>query len=217
MRVLHCLILFSGLGLLHSGCTAEAIIAASPDAGTDSGGGRSDSGSSGDGGGTTPCTSNGDCGANGVCGFLESDSCTAQGQCFPAPGAVCLAYSPGCACDGSEISVACTGLPSGYASKPLLHTGVCTDAGGHDAGGGDATGGPCTTSADCGSNGLCGFAESAACAAQGQCFAAPGVVCNAYGAGCACDGTEVNIICNGLPTGYEPKALRHTGACIDGG
>ena len=58
-------------------------------------------------------------------------ACAATGQCFPAPGAVCQAYSIGCACDGTEINVACTGLPAGYASSPLLHTGPCT---GDDAG-----------------------------------------------------------------------------------
>jgi hypothetical protein len=44
--------------------------------------------------------------------------------------AICNAYSPGCACDGTMISVACTGLPTGYVTKPLAHTGMCdaTDA-----------------------------------------------------------------------------------------
>ena len=39
----------------------------------------------------------------------------------------------------------------------------------------------------------------------------------AYAAGCACDGSEVNIACNGLPSGYAPKPLAYKGACQDGG
>jgi hypothetical protein len=89
------------------------------------------------GGSGTACTKDADCPNGGVCGYPVADACTARGSCFPAPGAVCLAYAPGCACDGSEVSVACTGLPSGYTSKPLLHTGVCVDSGA-EAGSSDA-------------------------------------------------------------------------------
>jgi hypothetical protein len=40
----------------------------------------------------------------------------------------------------------------------------------------------------------------------------------AYSPGCACDGTAINVVCNGLPSGYETKPMRHTGACLaDGG
>ena len=74
------------------------------------------------------CMTDADCGAAQVCGFAEGDACSAQGRCFPAPGAVCQAYSPGCACDGTAVNVACTGLPQGYVSKPLAHTGACGDA-----------------------------------------------------------------------------------------
>ncbi len=80
----------------------------------------------GSGGGTGTCTVSSDCPAQGVCGFAISDACNATGQCFPPPGAVCEAYSPGCACDGTEISVVCTGLPDGYTEKPLAHPGSCS-------------------------------------------------------------------------------------------
>ena len=162
-----------------------------------------------------------DCTSNEICGFPESLACAATGQCFPAPGAVCQAYSIGCACDGTEINVACTGLPAGYASSPLLHTGPCTgdDAGiakdsGTDSGGSHTA---CSTDADCAPNELCGFLETAACAAKGECFSAAVVTCASYGAGCACDGTQINIACNGLPAGYGTKPLLHTGACADAG
>jgi hypothetical protein len=88
-----------------------------------------------DAGGTgTPCTTSLDCPTGGICGYPMAEGCAAKGSCFPAPGVNCKAYAPGCACDGTEISVVCTGLPSGYASKPLLHAGVCTDSGSPDAG-----------------------------------------------------------------------------------
>jgi hypothetical protein len=76
------------------------------------------------------CAQDADCGANQMCGFLASDACNAAGTCFPKPDFVCHAYSPGCACDGTGINVVCTGLPSGYVSKPLAHDGDCTSDGG---------------------------------------------------------------------------------------
>ena len=115
----------------------------------------------------------------------------------------------GCACDGSAINLVCTGLPNGYASKPFAHTGACSDAGGG--------GGACKTDGDCGAGQIYGFPESDGCSAAGACFPAPEVVCNAYSPGCACDGSEVNIACNGLPSGYAPRPLAHQGACADGG
>ncbi|MGA3123944.1 MAG: hypothetical protein ABSF69_24560 [Polyangiaceae bacterium] len=57
-----------------------------------------------------------------------------------------------------------------------------------------------------------GLLESSGCSAVGSCFAAAMIVCDAYGLGCACDGTQENVICNGLPGGYVHKPLRHTGA-----
>jgi hypothetical protein len=76
----------------------------------------------------------------------------------------------------------------------------------------------CGSDVDCPTGSACGFPEAEACAATiGQCFPLPGVECNAISLGCACDGTEVNVACNGLPSGYEPKPLRHTGPCTDGG
>ncbi|HLK41326.1 MAG TPA: tail fiber domain-containing protein [Polyangiaceae bacterium] len=88
-----------------------------------------DAGTPADGGGA--CKTNADCPNGGVCGFPEASGCAAVGACFPSPGVICNAFSPGCACDGTEVSVVCTGLPNGYVSKPLLHTGACAsvDAG----------------------------------------------------------------------------------------
>jgi hypothetical protein len=59
---------------------------------------------------------------------------------------VCLAYSAGCACDGTEINVTCNGLPSGYDTKPLAHSGACAQV---DAGGG------CTSDTQCGTGQKC--------------------------------------------------------------
>jgi hypothetical protein len=65
-----------------------------------------------------PCASDADCGKGYVCGFLESDACSATGVCFPAQtGPICNLALPGCACDGSEVNLACNGLPNGYAAK----------------------------------------------------------------------------------------------------
>jgi hypothetical protein len=170
----------------------------------------SDGGPSTDGGPATTCTKDADCGSKSVCGFKTGDACNAVGTCFPAPDAVCQAYGPGCACDGTEVNLICNGLPTGYATKPVAHAGACSD-GGSSTDGGPAT--TCTKDADCGSAHLCGFKTDNACSAIGTCFPAPDTICQAYRQGCACDGTAVNVICNGLPTGYATKPLAHDGAC----
>jgi hypothetical protein len=76
-----------------------------------------------DGGGA--CAADTDCPTGSICGFPEADACAATGRCFAVPGAHCEVYEAGCACGGSEINLACTGLPDGYATKPLMHTGAC--------------------------------------------------------------------------------------------
>jgi hypothetical protein len=229
MRTFHGLLWLPVLGLAQLGCTGDVFIATMSDGGGggvppvdgapgagDSGGGQDASPDAPSGG---PCTTSADCAPNQKCGFAETSTCSATGQCFTVPQVECLVYSLGCACDGSEIDVACTGLPSGYSTQPLLHTGECLDASAETDAHAPV---PCTSNSDCGSqNGsqeVCGFAMSDACMAQGQCFASQGAICNAFSPGCACDGSEINVACNGLPSGYETKPLRHTGMCTtDGG
>lgn len=227
----------SGIDPIANGGGSGASSGSGPGAGTGSSGsasGNSGAGASGSNPGTPAsgsCTQDSDCGTNEICGFLESVGCSAIGKCFPAPQFVCLAYAPGCACDGTTVSIACTGLPDGYSPKALSYAGVCSDAGPGANPGPDAAtvpapdaapvpvpdaGATCTSDADCGGN-VCGFPSSAACSAKGTCFPAALVTCLAYAPGCACDGSEINITCNGLPDGYETKPLEHTGSCVDGG
>ena len=96
--------------------------------GSGSGGGSSSSsgGSSGSDGGQGACATDAQCGSGSLCGFRVADGCSATGTCFLAPGVVCDAYSPACACDGSEVNAICNGLPSGYATKPVLHSAACS-------------------------------------------------------------------------------------------
>jgi hypothetical protein len=75
----------------------------------------------------------------------------------------------------------------------------------------------CSSDSDCSGGDVCGFLESGGCGITGTCFPAPTVVCNAYAPGCACDGSEVNTTCNGLPTGYARSPIKHMGVCVDGG
>jgi hypothetical protein len=75
----------------------------------------------------------------------------------------------------------------------------------------------CSGNADCPTGSACGFAKADGCAAKGKCFGLPGFECDAIELGCACDGSQINLICNGLPSGDAPKPFRHTGACTDGG
>ncbi len=172
-----------------------------------SGGSSSSGGSGGDGGG---CATNADCGTGKMCGFKTADSCSATGTCFDAPGpgtAMCEAYEAGCACDGTEINLACNGYPSGYASQPVLHTGACASAV-------DAAAG-CTADTDCGDGKMCAFKIADGCSAAGTCLVrpAPGPVCNAYSPACTCNGTEINVICTIYPSGYASQPVAHSGAC----
>ena len=100
----------------------------------------------------------------------------------------------------SAIAVACGGQTIGD-----------VDGGGKDAAV-DTSGQACTTSAQCG-QGICAFDESLGCAATGKCFPPPGAVCDAYSPGCSCAGDTINLVCNGLPTGWAPAPLAHTGEC----
>src|SRR5262245_61473431 len=98
-------------------------------------------------GGSGSCSMNMPCPDGQICGFAQSEGCSARGLCFPAPQAVCTAYAAGCACDGSVINIACTGLPIGYYAKALSHTGVCADGCSAEYPCISTT--PCTTDADC--------------------------------------------------------------------
>ncbi len=133
-------------------------------------GGRGAGGhATGGAGGGTSCTSSNDCAANDVCGFPMQDGCTAKGICFPAPMAICNAYSPGCACDGSMISIACTGLPDGYVSKPLAHTGMCNTS----------------TTFTCGTVQCNTTSEYCKVSEDGACCNPPSYACVAFPASCA--------------------------------
>jgi hypothetical protein len=121
---------------------------------------------------------------------------------------MCEAYSAGCACDGTEINLACNGYPNGYGPKPVLHTGACDTAV-------DGGSGSCTTDTDCGSGRMCAFKIADGCSAKGACITmpAPGPQCNAYSPACTCRNTEINIICTSYPSGYASEPILQTGNC----
>jgi hypothetical protein len=176
-------------------------------------------GGNGGSGGTAACATDADCGSNRVCGFPESDGCAAKGQCFAAPGVVCQAYSAGCACDGTEINVACTGLPSGFVAKPLAHAGACVDA--------CTASYPCLSTVACAADTDCATLGSGcdacmkmcgcASAGSGCCPAGWGLYACTYpdgGAGFACHNPQMG--CASSTTCGEGCDAIVTGAC-DGG
>jgi hypothetical protein len=126
-------LVWTSLAAVPLACSSSSTPSArASDAGTDAGGeAGGETGTGGDGGGSGSCTT-GDassCAPSEICGFAESQGCQAKGSCFPR-GALCNLFQPGCACDGENINVACSGLPNGYVTAPLLHTGACTAADG---------------------------------------------------------------------------------------
>jgi hypothetical protein len=119
-----------GAGVGGAGTGGAGGSTSSPD-------GSAGSGSSGPDG-SVACVNDIDCPSHSVCGYPESDGCSAKGRCFPASMAICDAISLGCACDGTSINTICNGYPAGYVSKPLRNTGACSssDSGGfHPEGG----------------------------------------------------------------------------------
>ncbi len=199
MKALSTASLVCLVSLVTAACFEDVVVGSDTDSGAVTPDGGVDGGKA--------CASSADCAANETCGFATSAACAAKGTCFALAGAMCLAYSPGCACDGTEINVACTGLPTGYATKALAHAGACgTDAG--------PAPGACASNADCPTGDVCAFPAVGGCGVLGSCVVAPaGANCQAYVAGCACDGTEVNLTCNGFQAGYQSKPISHTGAC----
>ncbi len=144
----------------------------------------------------------------------SADGCPTCPICAPPPDSgttidACPAVAPICNLPNCMYGVTARTDANGCEVCP-----VCTPA--PDAGSGDG-GSPCSADTDCPSGEVCGFLETNACGTPGSCFKAPTIICNAYSPGCACDGSEVDIICNGLPSGYVRKPLKHTGACVDGG
>lgn len=198
-------VLFLALAPLAAACGGEALSVGS-DAlknGDGGGGGAID--------GSAPCKTAAECGPDAVCGFASGAKCGDFGTCFSTKGLLtCAAYSPGCACDGTTVNVACDPVPSGYTTAPIVHAGACT------AGQADASA-PCTSDTECGPQGVCGFPRVDACTAKGFCFPKSGASCDGIEPGCACDGTFINLACNYLPSTHAPKPFSHVGACVDGG
>ncbi len=138
------------------------------------------------------------------CGTPTADTlpaCTdSGGQCWYAASTTCNVMGPLNACAYSD-EVCCLIPPF-----PPAGEGTGADSG------------TCTTDADCGSGDLCGFPELSGCSAVGTCFPKSGAICDVIELACACDGTSINIACNGLPSAFAPKPFAHSGVCgLDAG
>lgn len=181
-----------GVGVDANGCATCPICAPAPDACA-----------------TTPPICNLPNCMYGVIPQTDANGCEVCPRCAPAPDA------GSCQCGAPPPVAACPGGGSRPVTCEPASTGSCSWVVGSCPAPSD--GGGCAGDSDCPSSKVCGFLETNACDAAGSCFPAPTVICNAYSPGCACDGSEVNIICNGLPSGYVRKPLKHTGACVDGG
>lgn len=132
MRAVCNMIWLAALSIAPAGCRPDALVAAQPEGGSDSGGvPTSDTGASATAMGQAPCSTDGDCPSNEVCGFLISLACGAQGKCFAPMEPTCQANAAFCACDGTGLVTVCAhGLPEGYASKPISESeGPFCDAG----------------------------------------------------------------------------------------
>jgi hypothetical protein len=158
-----------------------------------------------------------------VCGAPPPGAPTSICPDGSTAGPVCVMASDGtCAW---QIRSCTTQVCPGLGCFPNCPNGVLKDSQGCDtcqcapAADAGANGSPCATDADCRGPvaSRCGFPIADACSATGVCLVYSQVGCNVASPGCACDGSEVNIVCNGLPNGYAPAPLLHQGACTDSG
>jgi hypothetical protein len=150
----------------------------------------------------------------GVIPPTDANGCSVCAICAPAPdsGAAADACPPAPICNLPDCRY---GVIPQKDAEGCSVCAICAPA--PDSGSSDGGGTPCTSDSDCNNGDVCGFLETAGCGIAGTCFPAPQVVCNAFLPGCGCDGTEVNLICNGLPSGYVRAPVKHTGLCTDGG
>jgi hypothetical protein len=169
---------------------------------------------SGGGGDAGTCVTDLDCGAGKACGYKIADACQATGTCFDAPATpVCDLYMPGCACDHvTTINLGCTVYPTGYASRPVAHTGACDDVGAPPPG-------SCHVDTDCASNQRCTYKVAEGCNAQiGSCFTLPEEQCQTLIYTCGCDGKTVMVPCYEEDTGVAPAPIAYYNECgLDGG
>jgi hypothetical protein len=190
---------------LAYGCSGDAFLGSGPDAGT--------SGSS-SGAGTSGAAASGSAETSG------NASGTVSGAV--GSGATATSGSPTNSSGSGGGSGTTAGSGAGSGSSPSGGSGASSGAGSSGSTAGDA-GKPCMTSADCADpqvadvGFLCGFPTADGCAAKGTCFQEPQLECAAVVLGCACNGSEVNIACNGLPGGYAPAPLLHNGICMGPG
>jgi hypothetical protein len=183
-----------------SGSVGSSASSGSGGSGSSSGGAGSSS-SSGAGGDGGICTTNTDCGAGKLCGFPELAGCSATGRCFPASGAICNGIAFACACDDTDVNIACDGLPSGYAPKPVAHSEAC----GFDSGGG-------TSSPDGGSDGSSGRDAGTLACGPYSCDVATEFCFEAGGGDLRPDGgSNLTYACNPIPARCQPAP---TCACL---
>jgi hypothetical protein len=207
------LVLLVAAGGGCSGADGGSLTSPAPDASTSSGGGSSgSSGSSSSGGASGSSGGLGDDGGGGSSSGGSSDDASPVGD------------DSGPVSDGSTSDDGSTGMdatvcapvlckimcPYGFA-KNKVGCDICACASEPD--GGDDAGPSCKDNGDCDGSDVCAYAKADACAAKGTCVKSSPSTCNAIEPGCACDGSTINTICNGLPDGYVTKPLRHTGSC----
>ena len=84
-------------------------------------------GAPGDGTGIA-CKETRDCAVGLTCLFDIKGGCNVEGVCMHGVDPtkpICNAISISCTCSGHAANVICNGLPSGYFTEPIAHSGPC--------------------------------------------------------------------------------------------
>jgi PPE-repeat protein len=204
-------LLVAGGGGCSGASSSNLSVASNPDASA-SGGGGSSGGSSGAGstGGSSGAGPSGSSGAGASSGAGDDGGGAADDG---GPGVDGSGDDSGTVCPPIRCLIVCPygSLTDGKGCS-TCQCAPAPDAGGDASPGSDA-GASCAKDKDCDQDHVCAYLSADACSATGACVLQSGAVCDAYAPGCACDGSMINTVCNGLPSGYVPKPLRHTGTC----
>ena len=193
---------------------ASSVLLAGGDAG---GGDATTGGSSGSSSGSAGGSSSGGSSGSGTGSSGGGTSGSSSGAASGSSGGTGSSGSSGGSSGSSSSggSSGSSGSSSGASGSSGSSSGA-SGSSGSSSGAGDAAGAPCTSDVQCTPGFLCGFMEADGCSAKGSCVAETGGLCNAILLGCACDGTDFNVICAGLPDGYASKPLAHMGVCTIG-
>ncbi len=128
MRSTFFLLLVAPLGTFSLACGSDFNASGTADAAVTAADGSAAGSTAAGGGSSSGGSSSQDCSHGLSCLFDIKCGCSVQGVCmqgFDPNKPICNAISNSCSCSGQTVNVICNGLPGGYYSEPIAHSGGC--------------------------------------------------------------------------------------------